>query len=254
MAHLSRIIEFLDTLLEPNKYHDSGHNGLQVDSGVDEVITIAGAVDCGLSIIATAVEGDADLLITHHGMYWGESAHVANGMFGTKLRLLMQHPCSLYTSHLPLDGNLEVGNAAEILRLLGVNEVHPFAVDGTVTLGARGELNHPASIAEIAQALSLCEGYGPEIFFPFGSNDIKTIGVCTGAGGFAIDEARRLGIDLVISGEPKQNLYHHAKEIGQSALFIGHYASETFGVKAVLNVLQNTFAVKTFWISEPTGI
>jgi dinuclear metal center YbgI/SA1388 family protein len=254
MAHLSRIIEFLDTLLEPSKYNDGSYNGLQVDAGVSEVMQVAGAVDSGASIIEKAIASDADLLLVHHGLFWGNSPHVANGMHGMKIRRLIQHPCSLYASHLPLDGNLEVGNATEILRKLGVTNVHPFAFEGGMTLGARGELQTDVSIAEITHILSRAEGYGPEVILPFGAQKIKSIGVCTGAGGFAIHEARRLNLDLFISGEPKHHQYHEAKELGQSALFFGHYASETYGIKALLKLLETTFGVKTIWISEPTGI
>lgn len=254
MAHLSRIIEFLDTLLEPHSYADGGYNGLQVDAGVTEIMRVAGAVDSGASIIEKAVEHDADLLLVHHGLYWGSSPHVTNGMHGMKVRTLMQHHCNLYASHLPLDGNLEAGNATEILRLLGVSNVHAFAAEGHMTLGARGELPHPMTIAEITEILSRVEGYGPEIILPFGAQRIQSIGVCTGTGGFAMHEARRLNLDLFISGEPKHQQYHEAKEIGQTALFFGHYASETFGIKALLKLLESTFGIRTFWLSEPTGI
>ena len=254
MAQLARIIEFLDTLLEPHKFNDGGYNGLQVDSGVDEITRVAGSVDSGASIIEGAIENDADLLIVHHGLFWGNTPHITNGIHGAKVRRLMQQQCNLYASHLPLDGNLEVGNASEILRVLGVSRALPFAIDGSITIGARGELESPASLTEIAQALSLCEGYGPEVILPFGSEIIKTIGVCTGAGGFALHEARRLQLDLFISGEPKHQQYHEEKELGQSALFMGHYASETFGVKALLKLLESTFGIETVWLSEPTGI
>lgn len=254
MSQLPRILEFLDTLLEPSKFEDSAYNGLQVDGGIESAVTICGAVDSGLSVIQEASRLKADLLIVHHGLFWHGSSNIANGLHGAKLRELFLSQCSLYASHLPLDGNLEVGNSAEILRLLGIKSFHPFALEGRMTLGAQGELDFACSIEEILSSLRMIEGYGPEVVLPFGKNSIRTIGVCTGAGGFCIDEAKRVGIDLLISGEPKQHNYHHAKELGQNVIFIGHYASETFGVKALLRVLENTFGVKTIWISEPTGI
>jgi putative NIF3 family GTP cyclohydrolase 1 type 2 len=59
---------------------------------------------------------------------------------------------------------------------------------------------------------------------------------------------------LLITGEPKQSAYHQAKEHQVSVLCVGHYASETFGVRALERVLRERFRVQTAWLSEPTGI
>ncbi len=255
MTQINTLLDYIATLVEPSRYpNDFGHNGIQVDNGKTFIRSIAGAVDSGMSIIEKAVNLKTDMLIVHHGIFWGQSSGLVTGINGAKIRHLIHGGCSLYGCHLPLDGNLEVGNAAEILRLLGVSQFFPFAFEAGVSLGAMGELPLPMSIEEICLQLSGIEGYGPEIIFPFGKKTIQSIGVCTGAGGFAMEEARAKGIDLLISGEPKQYLYHHAKDMEQSALFIGHYASETFGVKALLRVIEKTFSIPTHWISEPTQV
>jgi dinuclear metal center YbgI/SA1388 family protein len=255
MTQISTIIDYISTLVEPSKYkNDYGYNCIQVDSGNTVVRTIAGSVDSGLSIIESAASINADLLIVHHGMFWGQTSGLITDTHGEKIRKLITAGCSLYGCHLPLDGNLEIGNAVEILRLLKVTQSFPFGFESGVSLGACGELIDELNIKQIISVLNKIEGYGPEIVFPFGATNIKTVGVCTGSGGFAIEEAKEKNIDLLITGEPKQSQYHQAKELKQSVLYIGHYASETFGVKALLKLLGNTFNVDTHWISEPTNV
>jgi putative NIF3 family GTP cyclohydrolase 1 type 2 len=162
---------------------------------------------------------------------------------------------SLYAAHLPLDGHLELGNAAQIATALGGVNVKGFCEHRGRTVGVRCDLQRGASIEALAETLrALCSNGPQPLLLPFGSRDISSIAIVTGSGSSAISECSTSGIDLLISGEPKQEVYHRAKELQCSAIFIGHYASETFGVRALKRVLAERFRVETEWIDEPTGI
>ena len=107
----------------------------------------------------------------------------------------------------------------------------------------------------IASMLALCDGVSSKpLVLPFGKCSITTVGIVTGSGTSFIPTIASRGIDLLISGEAKQEAYHLARELQCSVIFMGHYASETFGVRALQRVLESRFGVKTVWISEPTGI
>lgn len=254
MVQLHTLTQYMDALLEPSKYQDYGLNGLQVDSGTAEVKTVAYAVDSGLSIIEKAIKAEAQLLIVHHGLLWGEPNLPVTGTYGKKVSQLIRAGTSLYASHLPLDGNLEVGNAAELLRLLKFGAIEPFSRHKGATIGAKGRIQKPIPLDEIVQTLTtLHNGYAPFVL-PFGKKNISTVGIATGSGGSALFECSELGIDLLISGEEKQQNYHEAKELGISAVFAGHYATETHGVRALANRLATQFGVKAIFIDEPTGI
>ena len=249
------ISSFLDTELKHADYtKDASLNGLQIESSASSVQKIGFAVDAGLSVAQSAIEQRCQLLVVHHGVLWGENAPIT-GPWARKLALFLTRGLSLYASHLPLDGHLVHGNAAQIALLLSLSDVSQCFEYGGAPIGVRGSLSSPQSIEQIAATLSSTEGaLQPPLLLPFGQREIRSIGIATGAGTGVIPDCAALSIDLLITGEPKQAAYHMAKEYECSVLCIGHYASETFGIRALERVLAQRFNVQTVWISEPTGI
>ena len=253
---LSEIVSFLDATLTPETYQDLTHNSLQVDAGEENISTIGFAVDAGKSIFEKAVTLGCQLLITHHGLFWGEKIHPISGMMGEKVRLLINSRCSLYSSHLPLDGHIELGNAAQILKALNLpyESIDPFGRYRSSFVGASTRLKKSYPLSEILASLSPLGTSKESILLPFGATQIQNIAVVTGGGGFALSEAKLTGADLFISGEPSQQVYHEAKELGITALFAGHYATEVFGVQALKSHLEKKFGITGIFIDEPTGI
>jgi dinuclear metal center YbgI/SA1388 family protein len=251
----TEIARFLDTELEVKKFSDIALNGLQIEASSAEVKTVAFAVDSGLSVIQQAAERGAQLLVVHHGVFWGKVEPLV-GPWAKKASLCFTKGLSLYAAHLPLDGHPVLGNAAQIATtVLDAIEVQPdFAYHGS-PVGVRARLRAPTDLKQIAERLRSCDGVMSEpLVLPFGKTKIETVGIVTGSGSFAIPEVAQNGLDLLISGEPKQEAYHTARELSCSAIFMGHYASETFGVRAVQRVLESRFGIHSIWISEPTGI
>jgi dinuclear metal center YbgI/SA1388 family protein len=251
----TEIARFLDAELEVKKFSDIALNGLQIEAIGTDVSTVALAVDSGLSVMQEAVSRGAQLLVVHHGVFWGKVEPLV-GPWAKKASLCLSNGLSLYAAHLPLDGHPILGNAAQIATtVLNATDVEPdFAYHGN-PVGVRARLRTPTDLDQIAQQLRLCDGVMTDpLVLPFGRTKIETVGIVTGSGSFAIPEVVRNGLDLLISGEPKQEAYHTARELACSAIFMGHYASETFGVRALQRVLESRFGVQSIWISEPTGI
>jgi dinuclear metal center YbgI/SA1388 family protein len=256
------ICTFLNQLLTPEHYNDSAINGVQVDStnlapdkahDTSHRVTVAFSVDAGLSCVEAAIRAKADLLIVHHGLFWGENQPVA-GPLAQKLLSLLSHNCTLYASHLPLDGHPDVGNGAELLRAIGADSITPFVLYKGAYVGAQGRLDKPLPIESIIEKARAFEGCTNITTLPFGARTISTIGCVTGSGTFGMTEAQKLGLDLFLSGEPKHEAYHLAKELHISAIFAGHYATETFGLRALQRLIEEKFLVQTIFIEEPTGI
>jgi dinuclear metal center YbgI/SA1388 family protein len=253
LPELSDICGYLHGLLEVDTYQDMALNGLQIESPVSQISKVGFAVDSGLSVMQRAAARGCNLLVVHHGLLWGK-CEPFTGPLARKLQLCMVSGLSLYAAHLPLDGHLEVGNAAQIAQGLGMVGVEGFLNYGPRTIGIRGELPTELSLEAIFERVSvLCKNPSP-LLLPFGKKTIRTVAVVTGSGSTAIPDVAHAEIDLLISGEPKQEAYHRAKELGCSVLFAGHYATETFGVRALERVLAQRFRVETEWIDEPTGI
>jgi dinuclear metal center YbgI/SA1388 family protein len=206
-------------------------------------------------VIEAAVNRGAQLLIVHHGVYWGRVEPLV-GPWARKANLCLSKGLSLYAAHLPLDGHPTLGNAAQIATsVLNATDVQPdFAYHGN-PVGVRARLQRPTEVETIARQLAACDGViTAPLVLPFGKSEIETVGIVTGSGSFAIPEVAQKDLDLLISGEPKQEAYHTARELSCSAIFMGHYASETFGVRALMRVLEARFGVESVWISQPTGI
>lgn len=249
------IARFLDAELHVAQYSDIAINGLQIEAAMHPVTKVAFAVDAGLSVIEEAVRHQAQLLVVHHGVYWGKVEPLV-GAWGKKAARCLTSGVSLYAAHLPLDGHSTLGNAAQIATtVLDAIDVKPdFEYHGS-PVGAVAGLRAPLRLEAIATRLASCEGaLNPPLVLPFGRTEIRSVGIVTGSGSSMIPTIASRGIDLLITGEPKQEAYHLAKELECSVIFMGHYASETFGVRALQRVLESNFGVDTVWISEPTGI
>ena len=252
MAELSAIIQYLDALLTPRAFTDSAYNGLQVE-GARTVSKVAVAVDCGASIIDKALAAQAELLIVHHGLLWGHEQPLV-GAFGEKIKRLIRAGCSVYGSHLPLDAHPEVGNNALLAKHFDLTVDGTFATVAGKPIGVRAHSSTAQPIEYYINKARSLVGFGPHLALPFGAPQIRTVGIVSGSGSSAINEAAALGLDLVISGEPKQAAYHECKDLHLNALFAGHYATETVGVRALGDRLHSQFGVPTVFIDEPTGI
>ncbi len=249
------LVEFLNNELNTPQFRDVAYNGLQIESGNSEVSSIAFAVDAGYSVMEEALTRRCQLLVVHHGILWGKAEPIV-GPWARKLHLCLSKGLSLYAAHLPLDGHTALGNAAVIAReLLDADEIaSAFEYQGA-GIGVSARLKQPMDLQAVVEKLKQCPGaQARPLVLPFGKASISRIGIATGSATFMIPEASRMGLDLFITGEPKQEAYHVAKELGVSVVCMGHYASETFGVRALQRVLTERFGVKTEWIDEPTGI
>lgn len=252
MEKLKKITNYLDELLPAEEFTDRSLNGLQVDSGNADITKIAFAVDAGLSVFEEAIREEADLLVVHHGMLWGQEFRIS-GTMGTKIRKLIQNGCSLYASHLPMDGNMEVGNNVEIARALNLKDIEADFLYKGNTIGVKGEFPEPVDMAYIEKkALELTGQKG--INMPFGTKKITSVGIVSGGASSVLPEASEKGFDLFLSGEPRHSDYHVASELKINAAFWGHYLTETFGPKAIQARLEKNFEISTVWIDKPTGL
>lgn len=252
-APLLELVSYINTILETDKFKDSSLNGLQFESNQSEISCIACAVDAGELVIDQAVALGAQLLIVHHGLFWGQSERLTAAL-GRKINKLSKAGCSLYASHLPLDAHSELGNAAGLGRFIGCTEIQPFFQYQGCMIGARARFAKAIHINELAQKLKVLTEPAIPLVIAAGKVEISTLGLVTGSGSFAIRQCQEAGLDLLLSGEPKHEVFHLAHELKTSAIFAGHYATETFGVKALGAHLEQRFGIKKLFIDLPSGI
>jgi len=248
---LAAIVKHCDVLLRTDKIgdYDGAVNGLQAGNRGD-VTRIAAAVDASLATARLAVAAGADLLIVHHGLFWGPS-HPWTGKKYELFRLLVENNLAVYSSHLPLDAHPKLGNNAQLCADLGLKKLKPFFLTHGQAIGFKSQTR--ISRAELAARLSRATGAKPRII-PGGDPVCRRIGVVTGAAGGDLKQAAAEGVDTFITGEGPHWTYALAEELGLNVFYGGHYATETFGVKALAAEVSKTFKVPWKFLDYPTGL
>ncbi len=246
----------LDEELRTEAYADidASANGLQLGSGERAIERVAFAVDGAVETIERAANADADLLVVHHGISWGGIERVTGRTYD-QIETAIENDLSLYASHLPLDGHQELGNAAGVAELLGLEATEPFGSYGGEYIGQQGQLSESMSVGQLQDRLAsnLDTGDRAVRVLEFGSDEVETVAIVTGSGVDWLDEAVEVGADVLITGEGKQQVYHDAKESGMNVVLAGHYATETFGVRALQDLIEG-WGIETTFIDCPTGL
>lgn len=226
-------------------------NGMQVQ-GPAEVRSVATAVDASRASIEAAVAMEADLLIVHHGLFWGGLQPVVGRLYD-RLSLLMESDTGLYSCHLPLDGHAEIGNCVLLARALGLELEGRVGRYEGVDLGWWGRLPETVSADGLTERVAEAVG-GPVTALPGGPQRVESVGVVTGGGASFVQDAVELGLDAFVTGEGAHHTYFDATELGIHVLFAGHYATETFGVRALGSHLTERFEIPSTFIDQPTGL
>jgi dinuclear metal center YbgI/SA1388 family protein len=253
MAKRDEITGYCDDLLDAGAFDDYGPNGLQVP-GRTEVSRVATGVSANLETLQGAVEGGAELVITHHGLLWGDELSPLSVPMAARLRVLLASDVSLAAYHLPLDAHPEVGNNALLRDALGLAaDDRPFGMAKGSAVGLIGRASEPIDVGELRRRLSEAVGQEP-LVFDAGPDRISSVGIVTGSGGFALHEAGPLGLDALVTGEPSEPVMGEAREYGVHFLAGGHYATETFGIRRLGELVAERFSIEHEFIDVPNPI
>ncbi|HAS83671.1 MAG TPA: Nif3-like dinuclear metal center hexameric protein [Verrucomicrobia bacterium] len=248
MPSLNAITAFLDRELKPSQFKDISHNGLQVENS-GKVRKVCVGVDASMDFFEAANAQGADLLICHHGISWGDSLARITAQNYPRVKYLLEHDMALYASHLPLDAHAELGNNACIAKALGVRTLHPFGNYHGVNIGCTGRLPRALAYAALKGELATLFGGSPYVSMDFGKETIRTVAIVSGGAADLAEEAAQKNVDLYITGEPMLQTYSIAKEYGLNVFFGGHYATETFGVRALAEAISNKFSIPAEFIN-----
>lgn len=250
-VNLDELTSYLDGYLRVHEVGDSPQalNGLQV-ANRGTVTSVAAAVDVCQATIAQAATIDADLLLVHHGLFWGGLQPLV-GRHGRRVRALMQHDIALYASHLPLDLHPEVGNNAVFGRALGLQDSSWFGDYHGQPIGLAGTLS--TSRDDLVERVERYLGVSAHVIAT-GPASVTRVGIITGGGGSLIAQAVAAGVDTFVSGEGAHHTYFDAEESAINVIYAGHYATETIGVKALGEHVAQRFGIDWTFLDHPTGL
>jgi dinuclear metal center YbgI/SA1388 family protein len=236
MAKINEITQYIAQLLQVDRFKDYCPNGLQVE-GKTEIRKIVSGVTASMALLQAAKDADADLILVHHGYFWrGEDARITV-IKRQRLGFLINNNLTLLAYHLPLDAHPELGNNAQLGKVLGIE---PLGYAGESNIVAYGNLANPMPLADfvlhVEQRLQRqATVVGPQ------QKTVQKVAWCTGAAQGYLDTAIELGVDVYISGEISEQTHHEALESGVSYISAGHHATERYGVQALGRHLAEKF-------------
>ena len=257
MSLLSEILEYTNDYLRVPEIDDwpNALNGLQIENS-GRVTKIGAAVDVSTRVLTAAAKKDVDLLIVHHGLFWPGLQSVT-GALRRQLSLAFEKDIALYSAHLPLDLHPKVGNNTQLAAALGLKATKPFFEEKGNLIGVRSRIS--GSRDDLIRKLRKAVG-GPVKAFNFGPKNPKNVGIVTGGAGGDIyrvaveSEPDWQCIDTFITGEAPHWAAVAAEELGINLLLGGHYATETFGVKALAAHLSARFKLPWEFLNFPTSL
>lgn len=249
---LTPLVEHLDALLKITSVQDypQAQNGLQLAND-GEVTRVAVAVDACAAVIDEAIEIGATLLVVHHGLFWS-GLQPLTGVFYKKIKKAITHNLAIYSVHLPLDLHPELGNGVLLAQALGLEKLRPAMRLQGELVGIAGEtssLSRALFLKKVAEAVQ-----GSVHLAPGGPDVVQKVLVVTGAAGSEIASAVAEDVDTFVTGEGPHWSYTAAEELGMNLIYAGHYATETFGVKALGGHLATVFDLPWSFIDHPTGL
>ncbi len=248
---LATLVNHCDQILRTKEFgdYDGAVNGLQTENS-GNVTRIAATVDASLATVKLAIAAKADLLIVHHGLFWSPS-HPWTGKRYELLQLLIENNLAVYSSHLPLDAHPKLGNNTLLCAALGLRNLKPFFPSHGRDIGLQSR--QKISRDELTKRLHRATGSKP-LLIPGGQETCERIGVVTGGAGGDMKLAAEAGVDTFITGEGPHWTYALAEELGLNVFYAGHYATETFGVKALAAALSKKFKLPWTFLDHPTGL
>jgi dinuclear metal center YbgI/SA1388 family protein len=258
MTSIATIVAALDELLDPGAFQDMGPNGLQVppppsaDGGVRRVVT---GVSAQRALIDRAVALDAQLVLVHHGLFWDFKPAGLSPVLAERLRPLFEHGIALAAYHLPLDAHPEVGNNALLSIALGCERHEPFGTYRGTPVGRAGTFpGEGIAAADLFTRVREVTGGREPTVFDGGPERVRRIGIVSGSAAETLDEAVALGLDAFLTGEPREHVMADAREAGIHFIAAGHYATETFGVRALGDWLAERYGVEHTFVDVPNPV
>lgn len=242
MTDRIELVQALDGLLQPEKFRDYGPNGLQVE-GQSTVRRIASGVTASLAFIDAAIAAGADTLLVHHGLFWRGQDGRVTGWMKRRLARLLAHDVNLLAYHLPLDAHPELGNNAQLARVLGLRATGRFGEQDLGFLGARVDGTAFETASVLASHVEAALGRSV-LLIPGALEPVGRIAWCSGGAQSYFEAAIAAGADAFITGEISEPQAHYAREMGVTYLACGHHATERYGAQAVGAHLAAHYAIE----------
>lgn len=242
----------LSEVLRLEDYEDLSLNGLQVGDADKNVKKAAFSVDACQASVDAAVSEGADVLVVHHGLFWGKPIAVTGNHYN-RVKTMLDNNLALFACHLPLDAHPVLGNNAQMAQVLGLDDVSEFCMYHGKNIGFKGILSNELTTDEIISRLGIRKD-NTNVIINGGKALNKTVGIVSGSAASDVFQAMEENLDVFITGESSHAVYHDCMERKINMLCLGHYETEVFGIKALMSYVERVMNIETVFIDIPTHI
>jgi dinuclear metal center YbgI/SA1388 family protein len=246
---LNLLRDYNASLLQTAQFKDYAPNGIQVEGRAD-VMRIATAVTASQQVLDDAISWGADAILVHHGYFWRNEDPCIVGIKKRRIAQLLKNDVSLLAYHLPLDAHAELGNNAQLGKLLGLLETSRFAEQNIACLG---ELAIPVTLQQLSVRVSDALQRTPQVIGN-SAGVIRRAAWCSGGAQGYFEAAIAQGVDAFLTGEISEQNYHLANETGVAFIAAGHHATERLGIQALGAHLSNQFDLQHRFFDQDNPI
>ncbi len=225
---------------------DFDNTGLLVGDGQQSVETAVLALDITAPVVEEAVQKGARLIVSHHPVIFAPLRKIKRGSVPW---LLAQHDLSAICAHTNLDMAPDGGVNDALSQVLGMENCQGICPHGSgfeAMVGELPEAMEPVAFARYVKEVLHC---GAVRFVP-GSHNVKTVGICSGAGADYLEPALDAGADAFVTGEVKHHQFLLARELGATLVEGGHFYTETVVLPVLAKKLAAAFPQVQWLIAE----
>lgn len=246
----NELIQFINNLLCPDEFKDYGPNGLQIE-GIDSISKIAFAVSATADSVQKAVDFGAHAMIVHHGLFWKfHGTRTITGPFYKRISPLIKADINLLGYHLPLDAQMEIGNAASIAKLLGLTDLKPFGDHKGSATGVSGTFSKAIKASDLKSKLESTLSHHVYHAAPKNIEEIQSLGIITGGANGDWVHALTDQLDAYLTGEMSEHDWHESQESDIHMYAGGHHATEKFGIQNLMETIKKSLKVEAIYIDS----
>ena len=252
-----QLFEYLDTYLNNAEYQDSSKNGVQIDTSKNSISKIGYAVDATTYIFDKGKEQEVDLIITHHGIFWGYEEALVWVPY-ERVKRLIQADIALYACHLPLDAHSTVWNNIWLLKgfchIFGLPEdeqiVETFWKYKGKDVGFWLRFSREIHISSLQTLFADTLGLQKKLYNFWNKTTIKSVCFVSWQWAKCTQEAQEKWYDVLVTGEAVHSEICRAKELGISLFLWGHYETEKIGPKLLAHHIEKEFWLEVVYLDE----
>ena len=244
MAKLSEIYEEIARLAPVELKLGFDNVGLLVGSWEDEIRSVLCALDITEAVIGEAAELGADLIVSHHPLFFELKNVTDSDTTSARVLHLARAGMSAICMHTNLD--IAPGGVNDALcETLGIADAEPFGAERCGRVGWVPEQSMAAFLLHVKGALN-----AGGLRYVDAGRPVHHVAVLGGAGGNEMLEALEAGADTYVTADVKHHQFIDARELGLNLIDAGHFSTENVVVPVLASLIAERFPDVDVRVSE----